>query len=313
MNRGDLFSIRADRHMIKHEMLDHNPTWQLPKTQTWRAAYDIIVDWISILASTWALYRIGWVIAPLALLVVGNRQRALGNLLHEASHGNLSLNRHFNDYLAYLVLAAPLLNSLAIYRNLHARHHAWLGDAQDDPDLLPPLAREGDGWFHVYIRYLTKFSLILGSLTGHLMTSPWRPRHQLYIVAWWAAVMSILLAANIHFTGVFLALWFGARITVFHAITTFREMTDHYALKPGGIFSFTREIPDNGVLSTLIHPHHNGYHLTHHLFPAVPYHQLPELHAQLMTLSAFRERAIVCPAYVDGFQSSVSGWGANHG
>jgi fatty acid desaturase len=125
--------------------------------------------------------------------------------------------------------------------------------------------------------------------------------------------MPALFAANIHLAEVFLALWFGARITVFHAITIFREMTDHYGLKPGGIFSFTREIPDNGVLSALIHPHHNGYHLTHHLFPSAPYHQLPELHAQLIALPAFSEHAIVCPSYLGGHQSSVFGWGMNHG
>ncbi|WP_267886374.1 fatty acid desaturase [Paraburkholderia xenovorans] len=105
----------------------------------------------------------------------------------------------------------------------------------------------------------------------------------------------------------------GARATVFHAITTFREMTDHYGLEPEGIFRFTREIPNHGLLSTLLHPHHNGYHLTHHLFPAVPYHQLPRLHAQLMTLDDYAGRALVCHSYLKGSRSSVIGWGTNHG
>ncbi|WP_230948621.1 fatty acid desaturase [Burkholderia multivorans] len=188
-----------------------------------------------------------------------------------------------------------------------------MGDAQRDPDLLPSLAREGDGWFRVYTRYLLKFSLIRGSITGHLINGQCRYPQQLCIAAWWVATISVLFAASAHLSVAFFALWFGARITVFHAITTFREMTDHYGLKPGGVFSFTRDIPDTGVLSALIHPHHNGYHLTHHLFPAVPYHQLPELHAQLMTLPNFRERAIVCPSYLEGHQSSVFEWGKNHG
>jgi len=84
-------------------------------------------------------------------------------------------------------------------------------------------------------------------------------------------------------------------------------------LKPGGIFSFTREIPDHGPLSVLLHPHHNGYHLTHHLFPAVPYHQLPRLHAQLMELDEYDDRAFVCHAYLNGSPSGVAGWGAHHG
>jgi fatty acid desaturase len=313
MSHNDTSSILLDRISIRQSLLACDPAWQPSKADTWRAVFDIALDWMMICLSALAVYQIGWTIAPIALVTIGNRQRALGNLLHEASHGNLSPSRHLNDYLARLLLAAPLLNSLTVYRDLHARHHAWLGDARRDPDLLPPLAHEGDGWFHVYVRYLSKLSLIRGSLSGHLIGNHRPYRHQLCIVTWWATTMPALFAANIHLAEVFLALWFGARITVFHAITIFREMTDHYGLKPGGIFSFTREIPDNGVLSALIHPHHNGYHLTHHLFPSAPYHQLPELHAQLIALPAFSEHAIVCPSYLGGHQSSVFGWGMNHG
>ncbi|MBB2931993.1 fatty acid desaturase family protein [Paraburkholderia silvatlantica] len=300
MNPGDTSSILIDRISIRRSLVASAPAWQLMKARTWYAIYDIALDWTVIFLSVFAVYKIGWTLAPIALVAIGNRQRALGNLLHEASHGNLSQNRLLNDYLAHLLLAAPLMNSLAVYRELHARHHAWLGDALRDPDLLQPLAQKGDRWLRVYTRYLAKSSLILGSISGHLITGQCRYRQLLCIAAWWIATMLPLVTANIRLGVIFLALWLSARITVFHAITTFREMTDHYGLKPGGIFSFTREIPDHGILSMLIHPHHNGYHLTHHLFPAVPYHQLPALHTQLMTLPAFNEHAIVCPSYLDG-------------
>ncbi|PZR44909.1 fatty acid desaturase family protein [Paraburkholderia fungorum] len=313
MNYGDTPSILIDQISIKQSLLAHAPAWQLPKASAWYAAYDIALDWTIICLAVFAVYKIGWALTPIGLVAIGNRQRALGNLLHEASHGNLSRNRHLNDFFAHLLLAPPLLNSLPVYRELHARHHAWLGDTRRDPDLLPPLAREGDRWLRVYARYLAKLSLIRGSLAGHLIAGQPHYRQKLSIAAWWMATMSALFTVNAHLGATFLILWFGARITVFHAITTFREMTDHYGLKPGSIFTFTREIPDHGMLSTLVHPHHNGYHLTHHLFPAVPYHQLPELHARLMTLPAFSERAIVCPAYLGGQRSSVFDWGMRHG
>ncbi|QNB17484.1 fatty acid desaturase [Paraburkholderia tropica] len=313
MSHGVTSSILMDRISIRQSLLACNPAWQSPKADTWRAVSDIAVDWMIIALSVLVVYRLGWAIAPIALVTIGNRQRALGNLLHEASHGNLSQNRRINDSLAHLLLAPPLLNSLTVYRELHARHHAWLGDVQRDPDLLPPLAHEGDSWLRVYTRYLVKFPILRGSIMGHLTNGHCRRRQQLYIAAWWTVTTSPLFVVNAHLGTIFLALWLGARITVFHAITTFREMTDHYGLKPGGIFSSTREIPDNGVSSTLIHPHHNGYHLTHHLFPAVPYHQLPALHAQLMSLPVFNEHAIVCPSYLVGQHSSVFGWGVSHG
>lgn len=313
MDCGNTSSIYADRISIRQALMAHDPAWHQPRPQTWRAVHDIVFDWMMIFVSAWALYRVGWVITPVALVIIGNRQRALGNLLHEASHGNLSGHRQINDYLAHLLLAAPLLASLSVYRDQHARHHAWLGDPQRDPDVLLLLAHEGDRWYHAYARCLAKSTMLRGSLMGHFSGRNLGYRQQVEICAWWLIIGLTIAIVDLHFAALFGALWLGARITAFHAITTFREMTDHYGLKPGGIFSFTREIPDHGPLSALLHPHHNGYHLTHHLFPAVPYHQLPKVHAQLMELDEYVDRAFVCHAYLNSSPSGVAGWGAHHG
>ncbi|AIO36880.1 fatty acid desaturase family protein [Burkholderia cenocepacia] len=314
MNRSDMLSsIHADRIAVKQAILARHPGWQRPKPQTWRSVRDIAFDWVTVFASVWVMHRVGWATTPIVLVVIGNRQRALGNLLHEASHGNLSPNRRTNDYLARLFLAPPLLNSLRLYRDLHARHHAWLGDAQRDPDLLPSITRDGDRWYDVYVRYLTQFSVFRGSLIGHFANIDLTNYQRLGIVAWWLTTILSLAAINLHFAILLVVLWLGSRATAFHAITTFREMTDHYGLERGSIFGFTREIPDHGLASTLLHPHHNGYHLTHHLFPTIPYHQLPNLHKQLTQLDEFADRAEICTAYLVGAPSSVSRWGANHG
>jgi fatty acid desaturase len=313
MNHSDPYLITADRTFARHALLAYDPAWRQLKAQFWRSLLDIIADWALIFLSASATYRIGWPLVPFALVVIGNRQRALGNLLHEASHGNLSKRRQINDLLAHLLLAPPLLNSLRIYRELHTRHHAWLGDPLRDPDFLQPGTLEGDRWFHAFIRCLVTSAIFRGALIGHLADKNTSVRQQLGILTWWIVASAALAIINPHFAVVFVALWFSSRITVFHGITTFREMTDHYGLTSGGIFSFTREIPDHGLLSILLHPHHNGYHLTHHLFPSVPYHQLPRLHARLMETDEYRANAYVCPAYLGGSPSGVAGWGAHHG
>ncbi|CAG4896689.1 fatty acid desaturase family protein [Paraburkholderia saeva] len=313
MNLNDASSSNADRILIKQAMLNRDPAWRLPRPQTWRVITDITVDWMVIALSVWATYRIGWAASVFALVVIGNRQRALGNLLHEAGHGNLSAHRETNDALAHFLLAPPLLNSLSVYREQHAHHHAWLGHPERDPDLLPQVVFEGGHWYHAYLYHLATFSIFRGSIMGHLAVGNLTHCQRFAIFTWWIVVGLPIAKANPHFALMFCVLWFGARATVFHAITTFREMTDHYGLKPGGTFNFTREIPDHGLLSVLLHPHHNGYHLTHHLFPTIPYHQLPRLHARLMKLSDYKDRALVCHGYLKGSSSSVAGWGANHG
>ena len=110
------------------------------------------------------------------------------------------------------------------------------------------------------------------------------------------------------FTTVFLVLWLLARATVFHLITTFREMCDHFGLQPGGVFTFTRDMACHGAWRTLIHPRNNGYHLTHHLLPAVPYYRLPEAHRLLQHQQVFHESAKVCSAYFSGAEPVTRAW-----
>src|SRR5262245_43627305 len=45
-----------------------------------RALAAAAVDWALIALAVWATWRFGWIAVPLSLLLIGNRQRALGNL-----------------------------------------------------------------------------------------------------------------------------------------------------------------------------------------------------------------------------------------
>jgi fatty acid desaturase len=314
MNSNASSAVIADQTAIHSAVILTRLSCQTPKPSTLRSLSDIAVDWAIIYFAVWSAYRVGVWIAVLSILVVGNRQRALGNLLHEASHQNLSTQRNVNEWLANIFLAPALFNALTVYRSQHARHHAWLGDPVHDPDHLPYVTRKGDHWFNVYARELADPSLWIGSLSGHLAGKRLTLRQRLAIVLWWGFCAALLdVSAGTHFALLFLAVWIVARGTVFHAITVFREMNDHYGLESGGIFRHTRETPDLGLLSTLIHPHHNGYHLTHHLFPHIPYYQLPRVHEYLQQVSLFNRHSIVCDSYLRGLHASVERWGADHG
>jgi fatty acid desaturase len=303
-------SIIADQAAMRLAISD-DPL--ISPASTWRSVRDIILDWMVIGLAVWTTLRTGGWAAPLAIVVIGNRQRALGNLLHEASHQNLSPRRDINDMIARLLLAAPLFNSLSLYRSQHARHHAWLGDPAHDPDFIACAANDNDQWFNVYIRVLLAYPIWTGSLLGNLAGKQLSRRQWLAIACWWICfetLLAVLLDPSVAW--LFFLLWMIARGTVFHAVTTFREMTDHYGLTPKGIFQYTRDIPTHGFVSILLHPHYNGYHLTHHLYPHIPYHQLPRAHAQLMRNSMFRQRAVICHTYLNGKHAGVNGWGASH-
>src|SRR5262245_12314123 len=61
------------------------------------------LDWLLIALATAAVINFGWVAVVPALIVIGNRQRALGNLLHDASHRSLDRNRRRSRILADLL------------------------------------------------------------------------------------------------------------------------------------------------------------------------------------------------------------------
>ena len=276
-----------------------------------RPLADIAFDWIVIFCAVAAVVWLSGWLAPLAILVLANRQRALGNILHDAGHRNLWRERWINDLVARVLVAPFVFASLSAYQADHFKHHLSLGDAGNDPDLLPIPAAPPRHWLTSYLRYVTALPAWWGSVAGHLGAHAVPLPAKLFIVGWWAALLALMdaLAGEV-FTLAFAALWLTARATLFHLITTFREMCDHFGLRPAGIFAFTRDTACHGFWRWVIHPRNNGYHLTHHLLPAVPYYRLPEAHALFQQLAIYRTRGQTCTTYFAGPNAVVSDWQA---
>lgn len=285
-----------------------SPHLPLLKLDIWQPVRDLVVD-IAIIVATLSLAVYEPWTSPLALLVLGNRQRALGNILHDAAHRNLTRDRRLNDLLTRALIAPLLFLSLSHYRDLHFRHHLDLGAQGSDPDLISIPPQKARSWVTALCVNALSMRAILGSTFGHLFDRVVPMPGRLYMLAWWALLVAMLAAtAGAGATAMALALWLAARATVFHLITTFREMCDHHGLDPGGVFSFTRDIKAAGVRSVLIHPRHNAYHLTHHLLPAIPYYRLPQAQRLFATLPEYAARARVCHAYFGGSGPVVHAW-----
>lgn len=247
-----------------------------------------------------------WAVAPVALLIVGNRQRALGNLLHDASHWSMDGNRRRSQILANLLFCWPLWVSMAIYRDEHNRHHRFLGDPTRDPDFIHDESRLSRGWLSVWLDQMRAPQLIRSTLLGDMLRMGWTSR--LGVLCWWGSVLGLIAAAaGPAGAMIFLALWLGAKATVFHAITAFREISDHVGLQPGSLIGFSRNHPFSSAAGHLIHPHHNGYHLLHHLNPGIPFHALPKAHALLLGWPRY-EAGEHCDSYFSGRMSAVRSW-----
>ena len=285
-----------------------SPHLRLMKLQGWRPFMDVVVDIATIaLALVLAVHQ-PWS-TPIAWLVLGNRQRALGNILHDGAHRNLSRNRVVNDLVTRALIAPLLFLSLPRYRELHFRHHLDLGAQDADPDLIPIPAMKTRTWLAAVLANALSARAVFASTFGHLFDRAVPLAARVHILSWWATLFALLASVtDLGAAATMLGFWLAARATVFHAITTFREMCDHHGLVPGGVFSFTRDITSVGPLTVLLHPRNNAYHLTHHLLPAIPYYRLPKAQGVFATLPEYRQRATVCQSYFAGLGPAVASW-----
>jgi fatty acid desaturase len=264
----------------------------------------LLVFWLAAILGAWLLVIHGSLaLLPLALLLFASGQRFLGNSLHDASHGNLGLR--CNDLLGSWLLAPLMFENLRHYTKLHMEHHRFLGDSKKDPDYLSLPTGCSASACKVYLKVLLSPRRWRDSVLADLpnLSLPQR----VAIVGWWAGFHTVLALLD----GPSAALWFGglwlaSRSMTYHALKTFTELADHGGLPVGTILSRTRNSPDN-FLSLLLHPHHDNFHLTHHLAPGIPMINLRKAHHILLNVPAYRD-GHQCDSYFWGHRSVIQSW-----
>lgn len=267
------------------------------------------IEWAIILGTMTVCAVVGgWLICVPAVLIIGNRQHALGVLAHEGAHYLVSRNRKVNDLLSDLLAAYPISFTTIGFRTTHFRHHAYLETAKDPSrvtvDLFPedwtfPMSKRHVG--KVVLRDLTGLNQASSSvLLKYLWEIPGgRGRHLVQLLAFHAAAVGVTLWLGILW--MYLALWVLPLFTVAIAFYRIRAVAEHsgldehelrYVDESADALSATRTTIPNGPLSKfLFAPYNISYHIEHHLYPMVPVFELPRLHSVLLENPEFEQRA----------------------
>lgn len=263
-----------------------------------RLGFTIFLAFGDCMSITVSALAVGWIFttAPLALALcaavvlcvfIGRQLRGLECLVHEASHFNWSRkHRRANDLLAFLLAGAPTGARIADYRASHLLHHGRFGTGSD-PDLaryrqlgLEELPRQ---------RFVIFAASVMARLpkyqVGWLAAITSTPTSLLAVITWFGIWIIAPAAALLSTTDIILTTgsWLICYTFVLPVIRFVGEAGEHIYSSTDTVFDAT--ISNIGIWHRLlIHPHNDGYHTVHHLWPGVPHHQIRRLH-RLLTVN----------------------------
>ncbi|WP_077504287.1 fatty acid desaturase family protein [Sinorhizobium sp. A49] len=269
----------------------------------------IAVDWAIIAAAIAASEFSGNILVYLlAVVVIAGRMHAFGCLVHEAAHYRIIRNRRLSDWMSDLLLAWPMLATVDGYRQNHLAHHQH-ANTDDDPDWT---AKLGMAQFTFPQKIARGVMQLLGYLVAvnsirdmvHMakrMSKNDRStrgykmlRLGFYIAA--AAIFSLL--------GIwreFALYWLVPFFTVFCLFLYVRSVAEHFgSLDYSDELTSSRTVYPHAWERLFFAPHNINYHLEHHLYPGVPFYNLPELHAILMRDKTYADKAHITRGYTTG-------------
>ncbi|MEY3901626.1 MAG: hypothetical protein RL189_932 [Pseudomonadota bacterium] len=230
-----------------------------------------------------------------AVVWTGTRMRALGNMMHECSHGIFVRDPAANTHFGHL-LSAFDLSSFSDYARQHTTHHAYLGDPERDLDLRSRTI--------LFARRKTYFSIISLGVYALLLVPLWismlrpvfwatkSPRwsNVLRVVILVLTLLGLLIPQTQFFAMIHILLPY---LTVYQWMRFFSDACDHVFLtcESDPLQRSRNHLFKRNLLNRIFFPRQDGYHLLHHLFPSLPTSTYPAVHSQLLSHPWYKARS----------------------
>ena len=295
--------------MADRSYLDPKLVKQLSILTPWRTALAIAGDWVVVAAAiAVSQYFANPFVYILAVIVIGGRQQALGALMHEFAHYRFINNKAVSEWVGDLFVAWPIMAGVDAYRNNHLAHQRYTNTDQD-PDWVVTFGtrkftfpQEVQSIVITLVGYLAVIGSLFDMVEAIQRLAKLDRSTRTYKVI--RLVYYIAIAAVLTLTGSwlgFLLYWVVPFMTVFFCVLYIRGVAEHFAS-----MDYTDELGSTRTVipffweNWLISPHRVNYHLDHHLYPSVPFYNLPELHRELMKNPDYAARAHVTRGYSIG-------------
>ncbi len=213
----------------------------------------------------------------LAGLAIGFCISGLPVLMHESSHQLLSKNKRINTALGF-ICGLPGLVSVSAYVSMHKMHHAAT-KTEKDPDNLENSASAFVPLWLVYGAVLLIGVPMYIPTVAIMGFKNARPRMRVRIVAEYLLIAGVAVAAAYLIPTPYLVKLWVIPMLFTIVILNIRGLAEHGMTGSDSVFTNTRTVVSNRFVRFMMC--NINYHIEHHLFPRIPWYNLPKAHAIL--------------------------------
>ncbi|GJQ20201.1 MAG: fatty acid desaturase [Bacteroidia bacterium] len=214
------------------------------------------------------------VISILGYLAGGLSLSTLSVLSHESSHNLFTRNPKIDRWIGFLC-GIPILFSAMGYRIMHPIHHKYLRSSEDPDDIEnttkdPLLLR----WVYVFVFFLSVY-LYLVMVPANAVRKG-TTRQKVEVIAEFLAMAGIVAMGWVFLPSQWMIEGWLLPLIVAGQVANIRGIAEHGMTTSGNEMTDTRTVATHPVLSFMMC--NINYHIEHHLYPGVPWYNLPKVH-----------------------------------
>ena len=267
----------------------------LNQQQPYRVIFFTSLVWGQLFLAFWVALNFEPLYSILSFFIICACMQTMLLWTHEASHNNLFRSAKLNDLWCSIFFSAPLGVDIKTYRRHHSSHHRAMSTKHDLDKYAYDLEIEGPKPFLSFLmKTLSGFEglRLIKNKYLHKEASSSSKTSKLITIAF-----NLTLAAFLTIFGkwyLYFILWVYPLLSVTIFLNNVRSIGEHL---PKGdryldetkqdLIQLVRTTTPNFFEKWFMYQANFNYHLEHHLFPSIPAHNLPKLHAILKEIGIY--------------------------